>query len=115
MLTGKSRVKPSSNESIPRLELLGTLLLARLAETIENDLKSVYDISETHLRTDSTIAYCWIENVHKEYKTFVQNRVCEIRNLTESASWHLVPSRSNPADIISKRGSPGELGNLWFS
>ena len=45
LLTGKSRVKPSSNESIPRLELLGTLLLARLAETIENDLKSVYDIS----------------------------------------------------------------------
>ena len=91
------------------------MLLARLAETIENDLKSVYDISETRLWTDSTIAYCGIKNVHKEYKTFAQNRVCEIRNLTESASWHLVPSRSNPADIISKRGSPGELGNLWFS
>ena len=115
LVAGKSRVKPLSKQSIPRLELLGTLLLARLVETVKNELNSVYCINEVHLWTDSTIAYCWIKNFHKEYKTFVQNRVNEIRKLTTSMTWHLIPSKLNPADIISKGCVPGDLGDLRFS
>ncbi|XP_066910906.1 uncharacterized protein [Clytia hemisphaerica] len=115
LIAGKSRVKPNKVKSIPRLELLGTLLISRLAQTVREELSSVFTLDDrTHLWTDSSCAYCWIINEDKTFKRFVENRVCKIRKLTESACWHLVPSKSNPADIISKGSSPGELGDLWF-
>ena len=115
LIAAKSRIKPDKIKSVPRLELLGTLLLSRLAQTVRQELSSVFEIDETtHLWTDSSCAYCWILHDDKVFKKFVENRVCEIRKLTESACWHLVPSKSNPADIISKGSSPGELGDLWF-
>ena len=115
LIAGKSRVKPDKVKSIPRLELLGTLLISRLAQTVREELSSVFTLDDrTHLWTDSSCAYCWIINEDKVFKRFVENRVCKIRKLTESACWHLVPSKSNSADIISKGSSPGELGDLWF-
>lgn len=38
LVTSKSRVKPLSDVSIPRLELLGALLLARLMLTVKEEL-----------------------------------------------------------------------------
>ena len=109
LICSKSRVKPLKQVTIPRLELLGTLLLARLILTLKEQLEIVYDISSYHLWTDSTVAYCWIRKEHKEYKTFVQNRIQEIRKSSDFGVWNLVATKENPADIISKGCSPSEL------
>ena len=115
LISAKSRVKPMSNTTIPRMELLGALLMARLVTSVKSELLSVYEINETFCWTDSSIVYCWISNTDKTLKTFAQNRVNEIRNL--SCVWKLVPSEKNPADIVSRGVSPRELfkNDMWFT
>ncbi|XP_057299451.1 uncharacterized protein LOC130630070 [Hydractinia symbiolongicarpus] len=115
LLSSKSRIKPLTNTTIPRIELLGTLVLARLMDVLKKELLNVYKIDNIFYWTDSTIAYSWIKNDNKDYKTFVQNRLEEIRKLTASGKWCLVPSKDNPADIVSRGCSPSELNSLWFS
>jgi hypothetical protein len=39
----------------------------------------------------------------------VSNRVAEIQELTDNCNWEYVPSASNPADIISRGSSAGQL------
>ena len=80
LLTSKSRVAPLKEQTIPRLELLGNLLLARLVSSV----KSAYQLPfhKTYLWTDSRVKLAWIKSTNKEYKTFVQNRLNEIRNTT---------------------------------
>jgi len=115
LITSKSRVSPLKTTTMPRLELLGTLLGARLLETLKNELENVFDINDCFLWTDSSIAYAWIKNEHREYHQFVQNRVSEIRKLTASHSWKLIRSEDNPADIISRGSNVAELSKsqLW--
>ncbi|XP_057312268.1 uncharacterized protein LOC130653769 [Hydractinia symbiolongicarpus] len=115
LLSSKSRIKPLTNTTIPRIELLGTLVLARLMDVLKKELLNVYNIDNIFYWTDSTIAYSWIKNDNKDYKTFVQNRLEEIRKLTASGKWCLVPLKDNPADIVSRGCSPSELNSLWFS
>ena len=79
--------------------------------TLKIELSNIYNIDKFYLWTDSTIVFCWIRNTHKEYKTFVHNRVCEIRNLSKFGVWKLIP------DIISKGCAPNFLvsNSLWFN
>ena len=74
LLTAKSRVNPIKPTTIPRLELLAALLLSRLINTVVTEISNVYEICQQFLWTESTIAYCWIQNGSREHKTFVQNR-----------------------------------------
>lgn len=116
LVTSKSRVSPLKTTTMPRLELLGTLLGARLLETLKSELGNVFDINnDCFLWTDSSIAYAWIKNEHREYHQFVQNRVSEIRKLTGGHSWKLIRSEHNPADIISRGSTVSELSQnqLW--
>ncbi|XP_019849353.1 PREDICTED: uncharacterized protein LOC109580517 [Amphimedon queenslandica] len=114
-LTSKTRVAPLSQVTVPRLELLGTLLLAKLmksnSEALKNDLKLLPAICYT----DSQVALCWIVGDNKEWKPFVENRVKEIRRLVPVEQWYC-PGKDNPADL-SKRGvTTTELISdpLWF-
>ena len=56
-LTSISRVIPIKSFAIPRLELLGALLLARLINTVAKAISYVYKIDETFLWTDSSIVF----------------------------------------------------------
>ena len=77
---------------------------------------SVYDINQVFTWVDSTIVFCWIQNEHKTYKVFVQNRLTEIRRIMECTTWKLVDSKNNPADIVSRGAKPIDLLNnkFWF-
>jgi len=99
---------------MPKLELLGTLLGARLLETLTKELRIMFDINDCFLWTDSSIAYAWIKNEHKEYHQFVQNRVSEMRKLTGGLSWKLIRPEENPADIISRGSTTIELSQNEF-
>ena len=68
------------------------------------------------LWTDSTIVLSWLAASAGKWKTFVANRVSQIRELTAECEWRHVASASNPADFISRGTTPAALKNckLWW-
>ena len=116
-IASKTRVAPMQTQSIPRLELLSALLLARLMTSVSNSLKSQLTLNPPSCFTDSKVALYWIRGNNKEWKQFVQNQVIEICKLVPSKHWSHCHSHDNPADIPSRGNSPRELisNKLWWS
>lgn len=104
----KSRVAPKGPTTIPRLELLGATMGARLMHSVVSSLTDVKP--ELHYWTDSSTALAWIQR-DKQWATFIYNRVQEIRRLTEPKSWRHVPGNLNPADLPSRGCSASKLIN----
>ena len=84
-------------------------MLARLIKSVYQALHPSLTISKTYCLLDSEIALWWIAGTGKEFKTFVQNRVREIRELAPPETWRHVPSLQNPADIASRGCKASEL------
>ena len=112
----KTRVAPLSQLTIPRLELLSALILSRLITTVEEALKPLVAIEKIYCWTDSTTALHWIIGTNKEWKTFVENQVKEIRSCAPPSSWNNCPGTENPADIASRGTHPSKLSEspVWF-
>ena len=112
LVASKTRVSPVKKQSIPRLELLGALILARLANTI---LKSCSRKLEVVYWVDSMSVLFWIKN-EKPWRQYVASRVSEIRQLTCKEQWRHCPGVLNPADLPS-RGLTGDKllkSVLWW-
>lgn len=97
LVSSKTGVALINGETIPQLELLGALVLARLVNTVltafDRTLKVVFFWS------DPQIVLWWIWGGNREFKQFIQNRVVEICRLTKPTQWNHCPTESNPADI----------------
>ena len=52
LVAGKSKLAPMKPPTIPRLELLGNLLLSRLMVSVDNALSKVLQISNKYFWTD---------------------------------------------------------------
>jgi hypothetical protein len=116
-VTSKTRVAPRQGQTIPRLELLSALLLSRLITSVAQCLRDDVKLDKPICYTDSQVALHWIWGTDKVWKQFVQNRVNEIRSLTDVSSWKHCSGEDNPADIPS-RGASGEslFSNvIWFN
>ena len=85
--------------TIPRLELLGNILLSRLMNSVKNALSKCILISNCYFWTVSQVTLSWIKAEGKMFKPFVENRVCEIRKNTDISKWFFCDTKSNPADI----------------
>ena len=115
-VTSKTRVAPLVEQTIPRLELLSALILARLISHVRTVLEELIPISHVKCWSDSEVALCWIRGEDREWKQFVQNRVCEIRRLVPPTAWSHCSSKDNPADIASRGASPAVLAkSTWIS
>ena len=61
LVASKTRVAPLKAQTIPRLELLGALLLARLVASVKNSLSAL--VNESICYTDSLIVLHWIRGM----------------------------------------------------
>ena len=103
---------PVKTQTIPCLELLGAVILARLVSTVVKSLPC--NILVTCWVDLTTVLY-WIKN-ESPWKQYVNHRVNEIRQLTNENDWRFCPEQENPADLATRGLSGEELLNnsLWW-
>ena len=104
LIASKSRVAPVKKLTIPRLELMGALIMTRLMNTVKAALATQISFNSFWYWSDSTIVLSWLKN-DANYKQFVSHRTKEILKSTSPENWHHCPTDFNPADV----GSRGQL------
>ncbi|GFT25692.1 uncharacterized protein TNCV_1965781 [Trichonephila clavipes] len=112
LVQARARVASIKPITIPRLELLACTIGSRLINTTKIDLG-----------LENVPIYCWSNSVNALYwikrkenwGTFVNNRVQEIRRLTNPEDWNHIPGILNPADLPSRGCGVVELiASLWW-
>ncbi|XP_064469857.1 uncharacterized protein LOC135384591 [Ornithodoros turicata] len=115
LLIAKGRVAPLKTLTLPRLELLGCLLAARIFCRIISSLPIA--ALQATFWTDSTIALHWVKNDTDKWPPFVAARTTEIRRLTNPQQWFHCKGKHNPADLLNRGVSAKALldSQLWWS
>ena len=110
LVESKTRVAPTKKQSLPHLELLGSLILARLIVSVRTALQHVVQFNRVTCLSDSLVALYWISH-DKEWKQFVKNRANEVRSLISSESLRFCPGTDNPTDIPTRGITASGLEN----
>ncbi|XP_058816629.1 uncharacterized protein LOC131679895 [Topomyia yanbarensis] len=115
IISGKSKVAPIAPLSIPRKELLAALLLHRLVVKILSALKMSFN--EVILWSDSQVILAWLTKQPEQLDLYVRNRVREITATGTKFEWKYIPTKDNPADIVSRGLSASKVANsdLWWN
>ena len=108
-------VSPLKSVTVPGLELLSALCLARLMSNVVESLSERLSLGNLRCFTGSQVALFWIRGMRKDWKPFVQHWVEEIQKLIPADSWSHCPGKENPADLTSRGLTPAELATneLW--
>lgn len=115
LITSKTKVSPIKQVCIPRLELCGASLLAKLLFVVATTLK--IPKSQVRAWTDSSVVLAWLSSHPSRWKTFVGNRVSDIISLFDRSHWAHVRSKDNPADCASRGVNPTKFADeiLWVN
>ena len=116
LLRGNARLA-KKDLTTSRLELVSAHMAANLVTNVRNALKGLPEPT-VYGWLDSTVALHWILG-NGQYRQFVANRVCKIREHPE-IRWRYVSTSDNPADLASRGGevTNAELwcnGPVWLS
>lgn len=113
-VTGKAKLAPLKQQTIPRLELCAAVLAARLDTQLKRALE--LEIKDSVFWTDSTAVLQYIRNTRRRFHTFVANRVAAIHEATKAEQWRHVSSADNPADDASRGmwGTEMAAGGRWI-
>ncbi|XP_066918693.1 uncharacterized protein [Clytia hemisphaerica] len=114
-VTSKSRVVPLKKQefTIPRKELLGNFILSTSIENVNSSLSREMFIDGYFCWSDSMITLSWIKAIHKEFKTFVENRVDKIRKIVSPSLWNYYSTDANPADLTTRKENSVH-DDLWW-
>ena len=65
---------------------------------------------------DSVNGLWWVRGRSRDFKPFVANRIEEIQTNTQSTQWRYVPTKVNPADMLSRGMHATDLVecNSWW-
>lgn len=114
LVMSKARVAPIKKLTLPRPELMGALIAARMG----NNLLQALNMQPYQIRmwTDSMIVMQWISSSPHRWKQFVANRVTEIQSLTPPETWSHCSGKHNPADLTTRGQTVTKLKEeeLWW-
>ena len=85
LVAARTRVAPIKLISLPRLELLSSLITARLCEYVRTALSISSD--QVFCYTDSMVSLGWIKGDPLKFKTFVAHHIIEIQSLVTPSQW----------------------------
>ena len=113
-IMAKSRTAPLQFVSVPRLELQAATIAVRMHRLILKEIDLV--MSASFFWTDSKITLQYINNETRRFKTYVANRVAEIRDASQPCQWRHCPGSLNPADEASRGISAQRFltSERWF-
>ena len=114
LIWAKNKLTPLSGSlRIPRFDLNGLVLASVLVDYLTKNLD--LNITKRILWSDSQIALHWIKSSKKK-DSYVTRR-CEIIKNAKFDDIRYVPSRDNPADLITKGLSASQLEStaLWWN
>ncbi|XP_023245072.1 uncharacterized protein LOC111642823 [Copidosoma floridanum] len=110
----KPMTEPASRMTIPRLELRGALIAAKLLCSAASELGVA--IEHCHARCDSQIVLHWIRSDQPANNVLVDNYVAQIQEVLPPSAWRYVPSQSNPAGLATRSADMSGLQQqpLWW-
>ncbi|XP_052785982.1 uncharacterized protein LOC128221411 [Mya arenaria] len=113
LIFAKSRLAPIKEMTIPKLELMAVLIGVRSTHFVEKQLK--IKLKAKIVMSDSQCVLHWIHS-QKKLPVFIENRIKEIRTHSD-ISFQYVNTKDNPADILSRGCTIGEIqrSNLWWN
>ena len=107
LVIAKTKVAPIKRMTIPRLELCGALIVARLLKHMSGILH--IPTENIYAWTDSEVVLAWLRGDPRRFKVFVGNRVSEILELILPKAWRHVAGKDNPADCATRGLYPSQL------
>ena len=114
LVTSKTKVAPIKRLTIPRLELCGAHLLARILRHVQQVFR--IPVNDIYAWTDSMVVLSWLTGNPRRFKPYVGNRVSHIIESIPPDRWNHVSGTENPADCASRGLYPSELleHRLWW-
>ncbi|GFV31352.1 DUF1758 domain-containing protein [Trichonephila clavipes] len=112
LVQASARVASKKPITIPRLELLAHTI----GSTLVNNMKVDLGLENVPICcwSDSVNALYWIKR-KENWGTFVNNRVQEIRRLSNPEDWKHIPGILNPADLPSRGcGVEKLIASFWW-
>ena len=95
--------------TIPRLELCGALIVAKLLSQAARVLNIPASMHVVYAWTDSLVVLDWLHGYLCRLMTFEVNRMSEIIDLVPPSRWSYVNAAMSPANCVSRGLNPAEL------
>ena len=108
----RAKVAPLKQISIPKLELQAAVLGCRLMQFVSKQL--TIPVTSGHFWSDSEAVLAWMKRKDK-VKTFIANRVQEIRNNTDVSKWQHISGKLNPADQVTGGIPACDINVFWLT